>query len=99
MSPIPISMFLFFPGDHGEAVTPVPIPNTEVKGLSGDGTAASSCGRVARCRVYFLKACEQSQAFFYLSPTPRHNLLDPLVGLPEKVVRSRREPVWRSAGL
>jgi len=42
-----------FPGDHGEEVTPVPIPNTEVKGLSGDGTAALGCGRVARCRDFF----------------------------------------------
>ena len=29
-----------FPGDHSEEETPVPIPNTEVKGLCGDGTAA-----------------------------------------------------------
>jgi hypothetical protein len=27
-----------FPGGYSEKVTPVPIPNTEVKGLSGDGT-------------------------------------------------------------
>ncbi len=26
-------------GDHGEGVTPVPIPNTEVKPFSADGTA------------------------------------------------------------
>ena len=46
----------FFPGDHGEEVTPVPIPNTEVKGLSGEGTAAVGRGRVARCRDCFLRA-------------------------------------------
>ena len=46
----------FFPGDHSEEVTPVPIPNTEVKGLCGDGTATLGCGRVARCREYFLRA-------------------------------------------
>ncbi len=28
-----------FLGDHGEGVTPVPIPNTEVKPFSADGTA------------------------------------------------------------
>ena len=27
-----------FPGAHSEKVTPVPIPNTDVKGLCGDGT-------------------------------------------------------------
>ncbi len=27
-----------FPGDHSEGETPVPIPNTEAKPLSGDGT-------------------------------------------------------------
>ena len=35
---------LIFPGDHGEEETPVPIPNTEVKGLSGDGTSALAVG-------------------------------------------------------
>ena len=42
-----------FPGDHSEEVTPVPIPNTEVKGLSGDGTAAFGRGRVAHRRDLF----------------------------------------------
>ena len=32
-------MKLKFLGDHGEGVTPVPIPNTEVKPFSADGTA------------------------------------------------------------
>ena len=30
---------LGFLGDHGEGETPVPIPNTEVKSFSADGTA------------------------------------------------------------
>jgi hypothetical protein len=47
-----ISSSLIFPGDHSEAVTPVPISNTEVKGLSGDGTLAFGHGRVARCREF-----------------------------------------------
>ncbi len=33
-----------FPGDHGEGETPVPIPNTEVKPLSGDGTVGLAMG-------------------------------------------------------
>ena|GEM_PF-5091815 len=45
-----LAIFRIFPGDYSEEVTPVPIPNTEVKGLSGDGTAARGRGRVARCR-------------------------------------------------
>ena len=31
-----------FPGDHGEEETPVPIPNTAVKLLSGDGTVGKA---------------------------------------------------------
>ena len=33
----PVIRMYNFPGDHSEEVTPVPIPNTEVKLLSGDG--------------------------------------------------------------
>ena len=33
-------------GGYSERVTPVPIPNTEVKPLSADGTAFFKCGRV-----------------------------------------------------
>ena len=60
-----------FPGDHSEEVTPVPIPNTAVKGLSGDGTAAIGRGRVARCRVLFLQGRESGTrglALFYALP-------------------------------
>ena len=39
------------PGGHSEDVTPVPIPNTEVKSPSGEGTAGVACGRVARCQA------------------------------------------------
>ena len=38
-------------GGYREDVTPVPIPNTEVKSLIGEGTARFAGGRVARCRV------------------------------------------------
>ena len=43
-----------FSGGRGEVVTPVPIPNTEVKGLIGEGTAGVARGRVARRRNFFL---------------------------------------------
>ncbi len=37
-SNVPIFQIEFL-GDHGEGETPVPIPNTEVKPFSADGTA------------------------------------------------------------
>ena len=37
-------------GDSGE-VTPVPMPNTEVKLSSADGTWGKAPGRVGRCRA------------------------------------------------
>ena len=39
-------------GGNGGGVTPVPIPNTEVKPSSADGTAGSLSGRVGRRRIY-----------------------------------------------
>ena len=48
-----------FPGGHGEDETPVPIPNTEVKGLIGEGTAGFARGRVARRRDFSPKGAEQ----------------------------------------
>lgn len=59
---------LIFPGDHGEEVTPVPISNTEVKGFSGDGTAANGCWRVARCRDFILaRSGNPGTGFFLIS--------------------------------
>ena len=63
---------LIFPGDHSEEDTPVPIPNTVVKGLSGDGTAGLACGRAARRRVYFLEApISVGASFFCLAISSR----------------------------
>ena len=53
-----------FSGGHREDVTPVPIPNTEVKSLIGEGTARFAGGRVARCRVFTELDSERSQALF-----------------------------------
>ena len=49
-----------FPGGHREDETPVPIPNTEVKGLIGEGTAGFARGRVARRRDFSPKGAEQT---------------------------------------
>ena len=40
------------PGGHGGEVIPVPIPNTEVKSPSGEGTAGVARGRVARRQAF-----------------------------------------------
>ena len=60
-------MFLFFiPGDHSEEDTPVPIPNTAVKGLCGDGTVGLARGRVARRQVFVSRDLELVQGPFLL---------------------------------
>ena len=61
----------FFPGDHGARVIPVPIPNTEVKTRSGDGTASLGGGRVARCQDFFTgPGLRKQTGFFFLSGLP-----------------------------
>ena len=41
-------------GNDGEKVTPVPIPNTEVKLLSADGSWGIAPVRVGRCQAVIL---------------------------------------------
>ena len=43
-------------GDDGEKVTPVPIPNTEVKLLSADGSKGPPLVRVGRCQANIMPA-------------------------------------------
>ena len=43
--------FLILFGDDSEEVTPVPIPNTEVKLFSADGSWGFPPVRVGRCQV------------------------------------------------
>ena len=50
-------------GGYSEGVPPVPMPNTEVKPFSADGTATSRGGRVGRCRDY--RFCPQLYAGFF----------------------------------
>ena len=47
-----------FAGDHGGAVIPVPIPNTEVKGSIAEGSASPGRARVGRRQLFF---CLQGQ--------------------------------------
>ena len=47
----------FFAGGHRGVVTPVPIPNTEVKGSIAEGSAGLARARVGRCRLFLFKNC------------------------------------------
>ncbi len=53
-------------GDHSEGVTPVPIPNTEVKPFSADGTAWVTVWESRTLPRLNLKACWEQQAFLFL---------------------------------
>jgi hypothetical protein len=41
---------LNIPGDTSEGVTPVPIPNTEVKSFSAENTCYSFAGKIGHCQ-------------------------------------------------
>ena len=47
--------FIQFSGDFVDRVTPVPIPNTEVKPVRADDTAPFRCGKVGSRRIYNLE--------------------------------------------
>ena len=54
-----------FLGDHGEGVIPVPIPNTEVKPFSADGTAWATVWEsrtLPRLRLVLAKAGHEKPA-------------------------------------
>ena len=62
-----IKYFEKFSGDFIDRVTPVPIPNTEVKPVGADDTASFRCGKVGRRRIYNLsKKPVQTRAGFLL---------------------------------
>ena len=63
-----------FLGDHGEGVPPVPIPNTEVKPFSADGTAWATVWEsrtLPRLKFAFAKAGDEKpileMGFFVLN--------------------------------
>ena len=51
-----LSQFYYFFGGHSEEVPPVPIPNTEVKLFSADGTAWETMWESRSPPILFLKA-------------------------------------------
>ena len=53
-------------GGDGEKATPVPIPNTEVKLLSADGSWGFPPVRVGRCRAYEKGTALEAVPFLYV---------------------------------
>ena len=49
-------------GNDGEEVTPVPIPNTEVKLFSADGSWGSPPVRVGRCQATYWRISSAGRA-------------------------------------
>ena len=56
-------------GDDGKEVTPVPIPNTEVKLFSADGSWGLPPARVGRCQAQKVITDRKSVVAFFMSPT------------------------------
>jgi hypothetical protein len=52
-------------GGHGEEETPVPIPNTEVKLLSADGTALETGWESRSPPGFILKPLSSGGAFYF----------------------------------
>ena len=52
-------------GDTSEGVTPVPIPNTEVKSFSAENTCYSFAGKIGHCQDN--QRLEKSRRFFVAS--------------------------------
>ena len=48
-----------FSGDFVDRVTPVPIPNTEVKPVGADDTASFRCGKVGSRRINIKKPVQK----------------------------------------
>ena len=61
--------FDFLSGDDGEEVTPVPIPNTEVKLFSADGSWGIAPARVGRCQAVYT-------IFYTLGWSNEQNIID-----------------------
>ena len=55
-----------FSGDSVGRVTPVPIPNTEVKPTGADDTASFRCGKVGSRRIYIRRKPVQKCTGFFV---------------------------------
>ena len=74
---------LSFAGDHGGAVIPVPIPNTEVKGSIAEGSASPGRARVGRRQLFYfvLRVCLPGQTRFSFLQKAGDVLRSPLRGV------------------
>ena len=59
-----------FAGGHRGVVTPVPIPNTEVKGSIAEGSAGLARARVGRRRLFFASLRGGFSFFWWRRRTP-----------------------------
>ena len=57
-------------GVYSDGATPDPIPNSEVKSVSGDGTAREIVWKSSTMPALFLKARSKDRAFFLLRMKP-----------------------------
>ena len=55
-----------FPGSHSDTVPPDPIPNSEVKRISGDGSVGFPHVRVAHCQVPFEERAILTDSPFFM---------------------------------
>ena len=67
-------IFLYVSGDYGKEVTPVPIPNTEVKLFSADGTAWESVWESRTLPELFIKPLDSSRGFFFNHNVHMYNI-------------------------
>ena len=91
----------FSGGLRGEE-TPVPIPNTEVKGPIAEGTAGRACGRVGRRRFLFPgpQTLTSLRPFLFCGLLrPRSGLKKPLPALRHRVVGRIQPGCFAAAGV
>jgi hypothetical protein len=100
----PQAIEIEFPGGHRRGVTPVPIPNTEVKLSTADGTAWETAWESRSLPGLFFKGPSRKRRAFFLVPSrlvqPRTDeparLREPLLHRNRhhpKVVAQRRQPI------
>ncbi len=98
-------------GDPSAVAPPVPIPNTEVKRCSPDGSASIGRARVGRCQSYAPLPEKQEAGLFFAGGSSGGRLVfnSRLTQILRRFLRSRNwiepdpelrswRPFWRAAG-
>src|SRR6478752_5245080 len=68
----PFSGFRAASGDHSAVEPPVPIPNTEVKRCSANGSRTTGPARVGRCQNITAQPGENQAGLLAFTPETRH---------------------------